>query len=106
MIVLERTPYREQVPTPALGRILVCNSHIYLSRDAFHDSAVVFYFILHSPHAFKTTFFLTISTPNGLELNNIASKATVEELREQIFPMWPTGIARQESNGRDWRVSA
>jgi hypothetical protein len=28
----------------------------------------------------------------------------VEELRDQLFPMWPTGVAHQERQGYDWRV--
>lgn len=53
---------------------------------------------------FQDHVFLTIDPPNGLELSNLAYKTTVEELREQIFPMWPTGVARQERYGHDWRV--
>jgi len=48
--------------------------------------------------------FLSINPPNGLELSNLAFKSTVDELREQIFPMWPTGVAHQERRGYDWRV--
>jgi hypothetical protein len=48
--------------------------------------------------------FLSINPPNRLELSNLAHKSTVEELREQIFPMWPTGVAHQERYGYDWRV--
>lgn len=47
--------------------------------------------------------FMSVNPPNGLELSNLAYKATVEVLREQIFPMWPAG-ARQELYGHDWRV--
>ena len=48
--------------------------------------------------------FLSINPPNGLELSNlIHNKAAIEELREQLFSMWPTG-ARQERYGSDWRV--
>jgi hypothetical protein len=46
---------------------------------------------------------MSVNPPNGLELSNLAYKATVEVLREQIFPMWPAG-ARQELYGHDWRV--
>ena len=48
--------------------------------------------------------FMSIIPPNGLELSNLAHKSTIEELREQIFPMWPTGVAYQEHRGHDWRV--
>jgi len=48
--------------------------------------------------------FLSINPPNGLELSNLAQRATVEELRDQLFPMWPTGVAYQERKGYDWRV--
>ncbi|KAI9509093.1 hypothetical protein F5148DRAFT_967685, partial [Russula earlei] len=48
--------------------------------------------------------FLSISPPNGLELSNLSFKATVEELREHLFPMWPTGVQRQQRYGHDWRV--
>jgi len=48
--------------------------------------------------------FMSINPPNGLELSNLAFKSTVDELREQIFPMWPSGVAHQERNGYDWRV--
>ncbi len=47
---------------------------------------------------------MSINPPNELELSNIAYKATVEELREQIFLMWPTGVVRQDQTGHDWRV--
>ena len=46
---------------------------------------------------------MSVHPPNGLELSNIAYKATVKVLRENIFPMWPAG-ARQELYGHDWRV--
>ncbi len=48
--------------------------------------------------------FLSINPPDGLELSNLAYKATVEELRQEIFPMWPKGVERQERYGHDWRV--
>jgi len=48
--------------------------------------------------------FMSIIPPNGLELSNLAHKSTVEELREQIFPMWPPGVTHQEHHGYDWRV--
>jgi len=47
---------------------------------------------------------LSIDPPNGLELNNVAPRATIDELREHIFPMWPTGIVRQHHHGDDWHV--
>jgi hypothetical protein len=47
---------------------------------------------------------MSIKPPNGLELSNLSHKSTIEELREQIFPMWPTGVAHQERRGHDWRV--
>ncbi|KAI0308223.1 hypothetical protein B0F90DRAFT_1681131 [Multifurca ochricompacta] len=48
--------------------------------------------------------FLSINPPNGLELSNLAFQNTVEELREHIFPMWPSGVAHQVRHGHDWRV--
>ncbi|KAI0003695.1 hypothetical protein BJV74DRAFT_793335 [Russula compacta] len=48
--------------------------------------------------------FMSINPPNGLELSNIAFKTTVEQLREQIFAMWPPGVAHQVRYGHDWRV--
>jgi hypothetical protein len=47
---------------------------------------------------------MSINPPNGLELSNLSHKSTIEELREAIFPMWPTGVAHQERHGLDWRV--
>jgi hypothetical protein len=60
---------------------------------------MLFYFIFYQDHV-----FLSISPPNRLELSNLVHKATVEELREQIFTMWPKGIVHQERYGSDWRV--
>ncbi|KAI0266640.1 hypothetical protein BGY98DRAFT_1029144 [Russula aff. rugulosa BPL654] len=48
--------------------------------------------------------FMSINPPNGLELSNVAHRATVDELRKHIFPMWPTGVVRQNHNGQDWDV--
>ncbi|KAI0308960.1 hypothetical protein OF83DRAFT_130220 [Amylostereum chailletii] len=48
--------------------------------------------------------FLSIRSPNILELSNIAFQATVDELRSHVFPMWPHGIDHQESFGHHWRV--
>ena len=48
--------------------------------------------------------FLSINPPNRLELSNIVHKATIEELREKILSMWPTGVIHQERYGYDWRV--
>jgi hypothetical protein len=47
---------------------------------------------------------MSINPPNGLELSNIAYRATIEELRDQIFLMWPDGVLHHEQNGHDWRV--
>jgi len=49
--------------------------------------------------------FMSIIPPNGLELSNLAHKSTIEELREQIFPMWPLGVTHHEHIGYDWRVT-
>src|SRR6266566_9285794 len=48
--------------------------------------------------------FMSINPPNGLELSNLADKATVNEFREQIFPMWPSGVVHQHHDGHDWNV--
>ncbi|KAH9982916.1 hypothetical protein BGW80DRAFT_1453719 [Lactifluus volemus] len=48
--------------------------------------------------------FLSITPPDGLEVLNIAHPNTVEELREHIFPMWPSGVAHQVHVRHDWRV--
>lgn len=49
--------------------------------------------------------FMSIIPPNGLELSNIAHKSTIEELREQLFPMWPLGVIHHEHRGYDWQVT-
>jgi hypothetical protein len=47
---------------------------------------------------------MSINPPNGLELSNLTHRATVDELREHIFPMWPSGVVRQHHDGHDWHV--
>jgi hypothetical protein len=47
---------------------------------------------------------MSIISPNGLELSSLADGATVDQLREHIFPMWPSGVVRQHHDGYDWRV--
>lgn len=71
----------------------------------FIDNADFLFNFFFQSYAFcQDHVFLSINPPNGLELSNLAYKATVEELREQLFPMWPTGVAHQERYGHDWRV--
>ncbi len=47
---------------------------------------------------------MSINPPNGLELTNLARKATVDELRKQMFPVWPSGVTHQHCSGHDWHV--
>ena len=47
---------------------------------------------------------MSINPPNGLELSNVAHRATVDELRKHVFPMWPSGIVRQHHFENDWHV--
>ncbi|KAI0275082.1 hypothetical protein BC834DRAFT_1037657 [Gloeopeniophorella convolvens] len=48
--------------------------------------------------------FLSVNAPNELEVSNLVFQNTIEELRERIFPMWPSGIAHQSRSGSEWRV--
>src|SRR6267154_2880779 len=47
---------------------------------------------------------MSINPPNGLELSNLTDGPTVDQLREHIFPMWPSGVAYQHHDGHDWHV--
>ncbi|KAN0111896.1 hypothetical protein V8E52_008102 [Russula decolorans] len=49
--------------------------------------------------------FMSINPPNGLELSNLAHRATVDQLREHIFSMWPSGVEHQHHDGHDWHVT-
>ena len=60
------------------------------------------FFFLHAVHTDHV--FMSINPPNGLELSNVAHRATIDELRKHIFPMWPTGVVRQNHHGQDWDV--
>jgi hypothetical protein len=77
----------------------------------FHDGAFFFSsrscFPFSFPRAlYQDHVFLSINPPSGLELSNIAHKSMIEDLREQIFTMWPAGIKSQDGhpNGYEWRV--
>jgi hypothetical protein len=62
--------------------------------------------MLFSLHAFhKDHVFMSINPPNGLELSNLAHRATVDQLREHIFSMWPSGVEHQHHDGHDWHVT-
>lgn len=52
----------------------------------------------------KDHVFMSINPPNGLEMSNLTHKAAVDEMREDIFPIWPSGVVRQHYDGRDWHV--
>lgn len=106
--VLEWTRSRGPGPTRALGWTLVRIS--FASGMPFHDGAI-FFFSFRFPFSFSRALyqdhvFLSINPPSGLELSNIAHKSTIEELREQIFTMWPEGVTHQDgnANGYEWRV--
>jgi hypothetical protein len=109
--VLEWTRSRGHGRTLAPGRTLVRSTpHLStLPRCLFHDSALFALFLLFLfpflVNFYQDHVFMSIIPPNGLELSNLARKSTIEELREQIFPMWPTGAAHQERHGHDWRVT-
>jgi hypothetical protein len=47
---------------------------------------------------------MSINPPNGLELSNLAHRATVDELRKHILPMWPSGVVCQHHYEYDWHV--
>jgi hypothetical protein len=97
IISFEESRPREQGTIQALGWILV-RLPTYLYRDAFLVNAI-FPSSFHKDHV-----FMSINPPNGLELSNVVDRATVDELRENIFPMWPTGVVRQHHDGHDWHV--
>jgi hypothetical protein len=48
--------------------------------------------------------FVAFQPPNELHISNIVFQSTIEELREQIFPMWPPGVASQSIIGNQWHV--
>lgn len=52
----------------------------------------------------KDHVFMSINPPNGLEMSNLAHRATADELREHLSSMWPSGVMHQHHCGRDWHV--
>jgi hypothetical protein len=86
--------------------ILVRLSAFSLCSDVFVTFLFFFLFHLTFLHgvSYQDHIFLSISPPDGLEVLNIAYPNTVEELREHIFPMWPSGAAHQVHARHDWRV--
>lgn len=93
IIVFEESQFREQGVIPALGWILV-RLPTFSYCDAFLVNDILY----------KDHVFMSISPPNGLEVSNLAHRATADELREQLLSMWPSGVVHQHHYGRDWHV--
>ncbi|KAH9950361.1 hypothetical protein B0H21DRAFT_531893 [Amylocystis lapponica] len=48
--------------------------------------------------------FVSLHSINELRVDNIAYQSTLDELRESVLPMWPRGVATEESRDSQWRV--
>lgn len=48
--------------------------------------------------------FLSLHGTNEIRMDSIAYQETLDDLRESILPMWPQGVAAEESKRDYWRV--
>ncbi|EMD42093.1 hypothetical protein CERSUDRAFT_90692 [Gelatoporia subvermispora B] len=48
--------------------------------------------------------FFSIHSTNEFRMENIAYQSTLDGLREHILPMWPPGVALEDSREHRWRV--
>jgi|ERR1700722_2188649 len=48
--------------------------------------------------------FITFRGTNELLVENMTHPDALNELRQELFPLWPAGVESNESHGDVWRV--
>ncbi|EGN95769.1 hypothetical protein SERLA73DRAFT_59930, partial [Serpula lacrymans var. lacrymans S7.3] len=49
--------------------------------------------------------FLSFLGTNELRIHNAAFQDTLDDIKEKVLPMWPSGVASQLTAGYSWRVT-
>ena len=47
---------------------------------------------------------MSLYSINELRIGNVAYQETMDELREMVLPMWPHGVAMEDSRESEWRI--
>jgi hypothetical protein len=53
----------------------------------------------------KDFIFITFRGANQLVVENLSNPDALDELRQELFPLWPAGVETVESLRNEWRVT-